>query len=426
MNDLVENNQFNILYKFISASIVKSSKKQIKIKDTVDFETHQVITYNGYVDFATFLRELKSAYYGISSELEKNSVCFSTKSEYIFYLKGKHRSLADAVEDNFYVSEDGTITLLNFDMNLESDMGSIPENRKEENYYKPFFEAQYKYAKRAALVVNDFIQTIIILSCEDISFKTPEQIKSDMATSERPLAFFQNFFLRSGLWRFRKSFEPTDEDYLYTNVTYNTEAESKTIHEQDPETGEYETYTENFTKVLSTKLGNEFWKFIDAIDAKIDSNTKSKDEISNYLIIQIAKIKELKDGIEKSKFAQNYGISNRVPVKLMKHIVDKYKHYIPAEILRDVSDIYKSEFAIPFQKLTLKISSKEFVQLFGNFIRDRKMQLNGISDVQPIAEILATFFNIPKTKGEGMVLASFLQTEFKKFMAPPTTARSRK
>lgn len=421
----IENTHFNTLYKLISSSSVKFLEKQLQNPTSNETEIRDKIVYNGYSEDA-FYKELKSAYYGASGELEKNSSHFSSKSEYIFYLKSKQRMLIDAIEDNFDVQSTGIIKHLNFKIDIGNSDDVISKSKKDDNLCIPFIQAQYKYAKRAEALVSDFIQTIMNLNSEDISLKTPEQIKSDTATSERPLAFFENFYLRGGLWRYRKSFEPTEDDYLYTNISYDEKEETKTTHEQNPETGEYEPYTEHFKKDIIKKLNEEYWKFVDAIDTKIDSLSKSKDEISNFLILQISRIKQINAGIIKSEFALKYESSRIAPVKLIKHIADKYKHYIPVDVLYDVRDIYEIEYSAPFQKLTLNIPSKNFVQIFGDLIKNQKLQQNGTSDVQPIVETLAAFFNIPKTRGKGFIQVSSLQTEFKEFMAPPLKAKSRK
>lgn len=423
----IENNQYRFFTKLISGTSVRATKKKVRNKETSEFENKQVITYNDYDELDVFLRDMKSGYYSFNSEMEKNASCFSSKGEYVFYLKNKLYWIRDMIDDTFSTKRD-KVTINTFNADLEAYEGELPKEKKEVEFYRPYFEVQYKYATRAVSMLKDFIETVITLKTEDIPLKTPEQLKQDAPTPDKPLAFFVDFYLRNGLWRFRKSFEPSEEDYEYMGgqISYDEKEEVKTTYHQDPETGEYDESKEYFKEELSKKLIKEYYRFIDAIDSKIDTLTKSKEEITNYLIVQLSRIREIKTGIEKNELVQKYEISNKVIFTLVKHLVEKYKHYIPVEVLHQFSDIYKSNYVIPFQKLTLKVPGKEFVALFGGLIKDNKLQYNGNSDVQPIVDALSTFFEIPKSRGQGFIMPTSLLTEFKEFMAPPANARSRK
>ena len=70
--------------------------------------------------------------------------------------------------------------------------------------------------------------------------------------------------------------------------------------------------------------------------------------------------------------------------------------------------------AQPLQKLQWTKSSKDFVETFYKLIVNKKIALNGNSDIDPIVRILHDTFDIPKGKGAGFLSEHSLQTYFRK------------
>jgi len=258
------------------------------------------------------------------------------------------------------------------------------------------------------------------LDAAQLPLSRREEIDDSSATSDKPLAFFKKFFISNGLATFRNNFTPSDEEYQYSPVVdYNAEQKSKTYiqHFYDGEDEYEEETTVYFKDQLKEKLVTEYYRCIDALDDKIDTLVRDKSEITNYLTIQLSRLKRIIDAAERNTLAMKYESVMQTLNNLVRFIVKRYRHYLSPDIIADFRHIEGIDYKPPFTKLTLKMKPQEFVKLFGDMLKEKTIELKGISDVKPIVEVLASVFEIPKGRGQGMVSPDSLLTEFKKFMA---------
>ena len=400
-------------YRFFE--LISRCRVSTQLKKDFDERAKRIIVFNDHESEKGFHDALRSSYHQMCSELENESKDFSKKGEYINFLKGKHRQLIELKEEYFQIAP--VISHNKFVLD-DPKLLKVPKAKQKKEYYQNNINDQYNYLMKSIPFLEDLISTTLSLSSQDIALKPPPDINPNTPSLNKPFAFFEYLIKKKGLITIREDFKPSEDDYYNYGgrLEYDEKEEKIIMWEDDYESGEtYENAT-YFKDVLYQKLVHQFNLALSLIDDKIDGLLSHRDEISNYLNVQLPRLDLIINGVAKFPEAEKYEYILKSLHALVKHIFHKYQPYIDPSVSSLFNEIIPVE-AAPLQKLTFTGSSQEFAQIICNLIQDKKLLFKGKPDFSPMVPILDSVFEIKKVKGVGFVKKDSLHTEIKTFMS---------
>jgi len=194
------------------------------------------------------------------------------------------------------------------------------------------FQEYYYWMDYYLQKMHDFLTHMKSLTeiIPQAEFKIPSSMLPDPNGSsvERPFAFFEYLLLRNGIADLRRAFLPSEEDYNFgPPFTYDKKTETITYYEQNHITGEEETSTSSFEKVLLNRTAKEFIGSKRLIEEHVNI-LKSEEEIKLFFLRTVSSLRHFLKVIVKNKDLKKYN-SNELSIKgLIRYCYDRYEPFL--------------------------------------------------------------------------------------------------
>jgi hypothetical protein len=196
-----------------------------------------------------------------------------------------------------------------------------------EDDVQDYYEMMDKYSQELLSHLKLVQQSVNASSNGDFPLPVSAPPDPNEPTSQKPLAFFEHFFVNQGFSKFRIDFFNLDDEGYYNVVNVDKGNEIITYQDFDPETDEEYTSTLDFKKDLLNKLLKEFYKAKNCIDSRIDQFTEES-QIKLYLKLLLYEIKHINAYLNKYDEAQKYE-SNKLALNgLIRFVFQKYEPFV--------------------------------------------------------------------------------------------------
>jgi hypothetical protein len=357
-------NMSNFLSSVNSASATfKGSKIEIDGKITDNSE----IRFNFSLSITNYRTSLNKDYNYSISELESTLSETYNKFDKLFLIVKLIAEL-ESFSGLLINDTNGTYSHKLFEFyNLSED-----KKEKEIIYTETNFQEYYKWMDHYLKKMLSFLINLkeITEKTNQSDFVLPQSMlpNKNTSTKDNPLEYFEYLFTRQGLFYLKQSFIPTEDDYYYGNIYYDSKTE--TIYEpyEDEESGDSGETPKPFIDFYHRRLYSEYQiscKFID--DFICSKNDEAA--ITLFIKITISKLKYLLISIDSYEDAKKYDISKKPIDSLILFFHKKYAVFIPKDMLEES---VKDDSIV---NNTPKISQQIQLLSFKNFVSSFKWKL---------------------------------------------------
>ncbi|NLR64843.1 hypothetical protein HGH92_11060 [Chitinophaga varians] len=348
-------------------NLIKTASVTFKGQDLeIDgqLEGHSDISFNLYRGIDKFKRVLSDAWHDSNNSLEETLDNTYLKTDK-FFLLSRYITEVESIQQLLTI-EKGDFSHKNFyfsNISTEQKYQVVTLDQKE---FQEYYFWMDHYVKKMLSYLNHIKSAIENVPQEE--FRIPEYMKPDPNDSsfENPIGCFEYLFLNNGISRMRNQFVPTEEDYYHNDIIYDKEKEVLTIHDQDPETGEWETKVVHFKDKYRNRLYSSFLLSRKLIDEHINKDKKD-DEIRTFISLILGKLKYLLKSIESNKDAIKYEESPKPIRGLIRYLYEKYDFFCPKadDLVEDIlSEKIKKIEQSPPSKLIPQLSNTINVFMF--------------------------------------------------------------
>lgn len=385
-------------------------------KEDSHSDTEFEITFNGFGSFNNFRKEIQKLYIQVCTEIEKASVNYELKGQYINFLRSRLRI---AEEVKYFYQIDSNINSIPDFLTITNVDTDDSRGEFEMGYFKKYFQLQSNYLNQLINSIKDLLKITLKLKSSEISLnKYPLNIGIE-PTPDRPLSWFNYLISKNGISQIRNDFMPEEVfEGQYTSKypgTYQSDTESYFNSEYDFEDDEHYEYTIYFKEELKKPIASNLLKTLDMVELKLNSIMTDKETVSQYLMIQLNDLKGLIKHIPKNQLLSKYEIIKVSTEALLKKILEKYSSFLSDKQLSRFPDYYEvvlSPYSV--EKLDIDITTNQFVNFFAPLISSKKISINTNTDNEPIYRALSGIFNIKKERGTGFIKDKSLEQALKK------------
>ena len=336
----------------ISVNSASTTYKGSKIEIDGKMADNSEIRFNFSLSITNYRTSLYKDYNNSISELESTLSETFNKFDKLFLIV-KLIAEVESFSGLLTKSTDGNYSHKLFEFyNLSED-----EEEKEKIYNETKFQEYYKWMDHYLKKMLSFLINLkeITEKTNQSDFVLPQSMlpNKNTSTKDNPLEYFEYLFTRQGFLYLKQSFIPTEEDFYYGAIQYDSTTETIFEQFQNHDTGEWEESIRTFKDFYYRRLYSEYQisrKFID------DYICTQKDEASITLFIKItlSKLKYILISINRNNDAKIYEDSKRPINGLIKFIYEKYEVFISKDMLEEkVKDdlVENSKSLIPQQYL---------------------------------------------------------------------------
>ncbi|MBL7819941.1 MAG: hypothetical protein JNL65_04945 [Saprospiraceae bacterium] len=154
-------------------------------------------------------------------------------------------------------------------------------------------------------------------------------INLNSSSKENPVEYFNYLFTRNGLHYLLQEFIPTEDDFLYGNIQYDSTTKTITEYtELKDYPNEYSESKEKFDDFFLNRLYNEYLLSRIYIDNRI-KELPNEHSIKHYLKLVIIDLYYLNAEIKRNEVLNVYKFSSKPINALLRFLRDKYPDFIP-------------------------------------------------------------------------------------------------
>ena len=296
--------------------IAKEKDGEVQHKDEIKF--------NYSKSFSDFRDNLYRKLEEIKTEIVQDIIGQPSRFEKLVFIASKVAELENAMSK--LTRNGGKFSHAEFSFsNISKDEGA--ETIMTEDDLQDYYEVMDKYSQELLSHLKLVQQSVNASANGDFPVPVPAPPDPNEPTTQKPLAFFEYFFVNRGFSKFHKDFFNLDEERYYNVVKVDKENEIITYQDFDPETGDDYTYTSDLKKDLLNKLLKEFNKAKKCIDSRIDQFTEES-QIKLYLKLLLYGIKHINAYLKKYEEALKYDSNQLALNGLIRFVFQKYEPFV--------------------------------------------------------------------------------------------------
>jgi hypothetical protein len=296
--------------------IVKEKDDEVQHKDEIKF--------NYSKSFSDFRDSLYRKLDDIKTEIVKDVIGQPSRFEKLVFIASKVAELENAMSK---LTRNGSKFLhaeFSFS-NISKDEGA--EIVMSEDDVQDYYEVMHKYSHELLSHLKIVEQSVKASVNGDFPVPVPALPDPNEPSLQKPLAFFEYFFVNRGFSKFHNDFFNLDEEGYYNVVKLDKENEIIIYQDFDPETGDDYTYTSDFKKDLLNKLIKEFNKAKKFIDTRIDEFTEES-QIRLYLKLLLYGMKHIHSYLSKYEEALKYENNLLALNGMIRFVFQKYEPFV--------------------------------------------------------------------------------------------------
>jgi hypothetical protein len=297
-----------------------------RIKNEKDGEVKEIdeIKFNYTKGFSDFRDSLYRKLEDVKTDIVKDVIGQTSRFEKLVFIASKIAELEDAMKK--LSDNGGKLTHEEFCFsNISKEEGD--DIVMTENDVQDYYEVMNKYSQELLNHLKIIQQSVNASANGDFPVPVAAPPDPNEPTTQKPLAFFEYFYVNRGFTKFHSDFFNLEEEGYYNVVKVDKENEIITYQDFDAQTGDEYTFTSEFKKDLLNKLIKEFNKAKKCIDSRIDEFMEEP-QIKLYLKLLLYGIKHIHSYLSKYEEALKYENNLLALNGLIRYVFQKYEPFV--------------------------------------------------------------------------------------------------